>query len=185
MTDSNDANISQSERTGPRAGSDGKGGHVAAISPGTVGLINGQPARPAADYEHRFRPLAQAATDAIVATDGQGKVIFWNRGAELLCGYSAEEMVGRALDAVIPDRNHPAYCTMLREAVREHESQWLGRPFLCAGLHKSGREVSLEVSVTVWREGGRVVLAGIAQDATERQRAERKLASDRGRWHRF
>lgn len=185
MTDSDDVNISQSHSAGPRAGSGGNGGQAPRSSPGAVGLISDPPARQTETHEHWARLIARAATDAIIATDGQGRVVFWNRGAELLGGYSAQEMVGRRLDAVIPRRNHLAYCSMLRDIACTHAPHWLGKPFLCLGLHKSGREIPLEVSISVWREGERVLLACIARDATERHRAERKLADDRDQLERL
>ena len=47
------------------------------------------------DSEMRFRSLAESAIDAIISINSEDKIIFWNKGAERIFGYSEDEVVGR------------------------------------------------------------------------------------------
>ena len=52
--------------------------------------------------EERFRRVAETSPNACICTDESGQVTFWNRGAQNTFGYSAAEMVGRSIEAVVP-----------------------------------------------------------------------------------
>ena len=47
--------------------------------------------------------LLKGASDAIVATDAEGRITLWNPGAVRLFGFSAEEAIGQSLDLIIPE----------------------------------------------------------------------------------
>ncbi len=47
------------------------------------------------ESEQRFRVLANSAPDAIIYLDSQGKIIFWNQGAQKMYGYDYKEMLGQ------------------------------------------------------------------------------------------
>src|SRR4051794_33158753 len=59
------------------------------------------------ESESRFRSVAESATDAIIAADQAGDIISWNRGAEMMFGYTEDEMRGKALSILMPDRFRP------------------------------------------------------------------------------
>jgi PAS domain S-box-containing protein len=48
--------------------------------------------------------LVQAAGDAIIAADTDGKIRLWNPAAERIVGFTAEDVLGHALDLIIPER---------------------------------------------------------------------------------
>ncbi len=56
-----------------------------------------------AESEGRLRSIVQSTSDAIILIDTQGRVAFWNRGAEKIFGYGAEEMVGQPMTRIIPN----------------------------------------------------------------------------------
>ena len=47
--------------------------------------------------------LLNSASDAIIATDYDGRITFWNPGAERVFGFTTEETVGQSLDLIIPE----------------------------------------------------------------------------------
>ena len=47
--------------------------------------------------------LLESSSDAIVATDREGRIVFWNPGARRIFGFSAEETLGQSLDLIIPE----------------------------------------------------------------------------------
>ena len=113
------------------------------------------------------------SNDAIVACTLEGRIVSWNVGAERLYGYSAEEMIGRQLDLLIPpDRldEFPQALTMVKrgESLANYET---------VRLRKDGKRISVSLTDSPIRgEGGRVTgLSSIARDITERKRLEEEL----------
>ncbi len=131
------------------------------------------------ESENRFRTLAETASDAIITVDNCGTIIFVNQAAETVFGYEVSEMLGQDLTMLMPE--------YLRHLHRNGFSRYLetGRRHLSweaielPGLHKSGREVPLEISFGEFTRDDRHFFTGVARDITERKRAEEALARSR------
>jgi PAS domain S-box-containing protein len=121
------------------------------------------------------RLIADTALDAIITIDDQSTILFVNRGAQKIFGYSRDEMVGQSLTMLMPDylRNvHRASVDRYLETGHKHIS-WEAVPL--PGLHKDGSEISLELSFAEFNEDGKHFFTGIARDITDRKRAEDAL----------
>ena len=59
-------------------------------------------ANPALSDPQLYRALVEQTPDAMVYADREGTILLWNRGAEALFGFPAEEVLGRSLDVSIP-----------------------------------------------------------------------------------
>jgi PAS domain S-box-containing protein len=123
--------------------------------------------------EHAVRHLAalvESSDDAIASKTLDGIVITWNRAAERLFGYTAEEMVGQSIRRIIPpDRQHEEDETLarIRRGERlEHFETWR--------LRKDGSlvPISLTVSPIVDEHGTVVAASKIARDISDRQRMD-------------
>jgi PAS domain S-box-containing protein len=123
----------------------------------------------------RFRALLEAAPDAIVITDAQGRIVLVNSQADALFGYGREELIGRTVEMLLPER--------LRAPHVEHREEFASHPkfrAMGAGLelfarHKDGREFPVEVSLSpISTEQGMLTSAAI-RDITERKAVERRL----------
>jgi PAS domain S-box-containing protein len=145
-------------------------GELAAIA-----LLNSRRLESLEHSEERFRSVAQSASDAIISANSSGNIIFWNRAAENMFGYSAEEALGRPVSLIIPDRFRPAHQEGIQRVGTTGESRIAGKTVECAGLRKDGSEIFLELSVATWRTKEGVFFGGICRDITERKRAEEAL----------
>src|SRR5579872_3479735 len=101
------------------------------------------------ESEQRYRIVAETASDAIITIDEAGQVLFVNRSAERLFGYSAPDMLGFHLSLLLP-----GYTQGIPEA-REFR-----------GRHKDGREIFLEVSFGAFTQGSRVLATGVLRDVS-------------------
>ena len=116
--------------------------------------------------------LVESSDDAIVGEDLGGVIVTWNRGAELLYGYTSAEAVGRpAVMLIPPDRWAEEESVFGRVRAGEHV-----RSTESMRLRKDGRPVAVSLSVSpVVRGGALVGVATIARDITERQRADEQV----------
>ncbi|HEU5261860.1 MAG TPA: PAS domain S-box protein [Gemmatimonadales bacterium] len=125
--------------------------------------------------EERFRTLAATATDAIVSADQRGNVTYFNPGAERIFGYTAEEVNGKPLTLLMPERFRDAHRAGLARYLATGEARVVGTTVELAGRRKDGAEFPLELSLASWRGGTEIAFTGIMRDITERKRAEETL----------
>jgi len=123
----------------------------------------------------QFLTLAQTASDAIVTLDGEGRVDFWNQGAERLFGRTAQAMQGRPLVEIMPERyrnDHKAGFEAFRDSGRLRHA---GEVLELMALRADGAEIPVELTLAAWRVGEAAYVTGIVRDITERKAAERAL----------
>ena len=137
---------------------------------GAVGVVLDISERKEAAERIRFQAhLLDAVDEAVIATDLQGTIIFWNRFAERLYGWPAAEAMGRSV-VELTSRSDPA---RIEETMR-HLAQggsWSGR---FTATHRDGSTFPAHVSdAPIFDEAGRQVgIVGISFDITDRIRWE-------------
>jgi len=125
-------------------------------------------------HAQRLAALVESSDDAILSVDLDGTVATWNKGAEQLYGYEAEEVIGKSVTVLVPaDRQEEEPKILERigrgEPVQHYET---------VRLRKDGRPivVSLTVSPIADTSGTVIGASKIARDITERKRVEAALA---------
>jgi len=128
--------------------------------------------------DQQLRSLAsivESSDDAIVSKDLDGIVTSWNRGAERVFGYTAEEAVGQSITIVIPEDRRSEeveILTRIRRGERIDHFETVRRR-----KHGSLIDVSLTVS-PVKNESGKIIGASkIARDITEQRRSQEQIAA--------
>jgi PAS domain S-box-containing protein len=127
------------------------------------------------DSEMRFRSLAQSAIDAIVSMSSEDKIIFWNRGAELMFGYSEEEVIGQPVSMIIPMALREAHRAGVRRYLATGERKIIGKTVELEGLTKDGIQFPLELSLSTWNTAEGTFFSGMIRDITRRKEAEMAL----------
>ncbi len=135
------------------------------------------------ESEDRYRIVAETASDAIITINAESRIVFLNRAAETIFGYTIDEMLNQDLTMLMPDylrRLHHAGIARYVETGERHIS-WDGMEL--PGLHKEGHEIPLEISFSEFTRHGQRFFTGIARDITERKRteAERHQSEERYR----
>ena len=125
--------------------------------------------------EEQFRTLAVTANDAIISADSRGDITYFNPGAERIFGYALEEVTGKPLTVLMPERFGDAHRTGLARYLATGEARVVGKTVELAGRKKDGTEFPLELSLASWRHGPEVAFTAIIRDITERQRMEDTL----------
>jgi PAS domain S-box-containing protein len=116
--------------------------------------------------------VLDAISRAVVATDTSGRIMYWNRGAERLYGWSAEEVLGRDIVELLVPQSLVGQATEILEKVGVGE-EWSGE-FLIR--HKDGHthEIAIVHRAVFDDEGHVVAVVGESEDVS----AERRLASE-------
>ena len=119
--------------------------------------------------------LDSSSSISIISTDTESNVLFWNKGAENLLGYKAEEMVGREkIDKLYSEDQKESLIEKARSSVLKDKKQ-----VRCEvrEITKSGREIWVDLTLTPrFNDEGQVVgILGIGEDITERKKAEEKI----------
>ncbi|MEO5345631.1 MAG: PAS domain S-box protein [Magnetococcus sp. YQC-9] len=128
--------------------------------------------------EERFRSVTLSIRDAIIAVDQAQKIIFWNKGAEALFGYTKEEILGRSLQPLIPIRHADAHRSGFQRFLDTGLAPLLGQTTEMSGLRKDGQEFPLEMSLNAWTHAdGTRYFSAVIRDITERKLAEAALLS--------
>jgi adenylate cyclase len=131
--------------------------------------------RSLASSEQRLQAILQSANDAIISIDSDGRVILWNDYAERLLGYSAEEMIGETLHAIIPTRHREGHEQGISRVTGGGETHVIGNTVELAALHRTGHEIPIELSLATWVVDDQRFYGGIIRDISERKKAEEEL----------
>ncbi len=133
------------------------------------------------DAEQRFRSVVQTASDAIIVSDSRGEIVFWNRGAETIFGYSVDEAIRKNITIIMPERYREDHGEQMSHVISTGEVEIIGRTIEMAGLRKDGSEFPLELSLATWSSKGEVFFAAIIRDITERKEEEARKAAEQER----
>jgi PAS domain S-box-containing protein len=121
----------------------------------------------------QFSAIVESSDDAIISKDLNGTITTWNRGAERLFGYTAEQIIGKSVNILIPpDRQEeePTIIERIRRGERiEH--------YETVRLRKDGSRIDISLSVSPIKnaEGKIIGASKIARDITERKQVDEAL----------
>jgi len=121
--------------------------------------------------------LLASASDAIVATDREGRITFWNPGAERIFGFAADEAVGKSLDLIIPENLRARHWEGFRHVMATGTSRYGDGDLLSVpSLNKDGRRISVEFTILMLRdETGIAGTVAVMRDVTKRFEELREL----------
>lgn len=127
--------------------------------------------------------LLGSMSDAVVYSDDEGKIWYWNKAAEGIFGFAASEAIGQSLDIIVPanlrQRHWDGYVHTMQTGVTRYGA---GDLLAVPAIRKGGSRISTEFTIVPFRdETGRMVgIAAIMRDVTKRfeeMRALRKAAA--------
>ncbi|HEU4884388.1 MAG TPA: PAS domain S-box protein [Longimicrobium sp.] len=125
--------------------------------------------------EERLTRIVASATDAIISTDDEGRILVFNRAAERLFGAQADEAIGGLLDRFIPATVLPLVPAQARHA-GDTPVTVQSMPGTLPALRADGTPVPIEATVSQAMVGGQIVFTVVLRDVTERLRAEEERA---------
>ncbi len=126
--------------------------------------------------KERLNALVATALEAIVVTDASQRIVIFNRAAEAIFGYRADDAMGMPLERLIPPRHRDAHRAHVEGfATSGVTSRRMGETSRVAGLRADGSEFPAEASIMQFSAGGERFLTVMLRDVSEQERTDREL----------
>ncbi len=125
--------------------------------------------------EKMFQRVVESAPNAIVMVNSESRIVLVNSQTEKYFGYRREELLGKPIEVLIPERlreNHPDYVESFKSEQRARP-MGLGRNLF--GLRKDGSEFPIEVGLSPVETGQELLILSAIVDISERVRSDREL----------
>ena len=138
-------------------------------------LASEQAARAEVDVEKRYWKLLEAAPDAILEVDRQGRIVLVNLQTERLFGYTRGELLGNRIEFLMPDRfrgRHPGH----RDTFFEHPvMRPMGTGLELYARRADGSEFAVDVTLSPYDSDGAGRVICVVRDVTERKHSEEQI----------
>jgi PAS domain S-box-containing protein len=129
--------------------------------------------------EEKFQSAVEASPNGILMVDAQGRILLVNAQGEKLFGYSRDELLGRTVETLVPERFRAELPASRASFVAAPLARSMGAGRDLFGLRKDGSEIPVEIGLSpIHAEGGLIILVTII-DISERKRSAEELERER------
>lgn len=133
--------------------------------------------------EARFAGILDIAEDAIISVNKEQRITIFNKGAERIFGYTAQEIMNQPLEILLPHRYaHAHYGHVSAFSSSQDGSRRMADRKEVFGLRKDGTEFPAEISISKLKLGNDVIFTSIVRDITESKRVEEELRASEARF---
>ncbi len=124
-----------------------------------------------------FQQLANAIGDAIIISDSQGSITFWNPAAERMFGFTQDEALGNSLDLIIPERLRGRHWDGYHKTMTTGETRYGNNVLRVPSVHKDGRSMSIAFTVALLHSPDNELtgIVAVIRDETSRFQEDRLL----------
>jgi two-component system sensor kinase FixL len=129
----------------------------------------------------RWQAVLDAVQDAVVGIDAAGRITLFNRMAEAIFGYAADDVVGRNVSMLMPEPYRGEHDGYLEAFHRTGVPKAIGRIRNVHAQRRNGEIFPIELSVSVARFEEQVVYTAIIRDVSQRDRVAAALSASEAR----
>ncbi len=134
------------------------------------------------ESRHYIGNVMNHIADSVVTIDESGKILSFNKAAEVAFGYDADEVVGHDIEILMPEPDRSRHSGYIRAYFQSGESAILGKgPRELLSLRKDGTTFPIELAISEMQLGERRVFIGAMRDISERKRIEEDLRASEAR----
>jgi PAS domain S-box-containing protein len=123
----------------------------------------------------KYRAIIETAVDGIVVIDERAIVQAFNHAAEMIFGYSADEVIGHNVSCLMPEPDRSQHDLYIANFRRTGEARIIGARREVTGQRKDGSVFALDLSIAEWHAGGQRYFTAIVHDITARKAADENM----------
>jgi PAS domain S-box-containing protein len=128
------------------------------------------------DASARYETILDIAEDAVVSADNEHRIVYFNKGAEKIFGYSPDEILGKPLDVLMPARFAEAHAKHVKDFARGPvSSRYMNERSRFFALRKDGTEFPAEASISRYGTGDGMVFTAILRDVSAENNSRSEL----------
>ena len=129
------------------------------------------------DTEMIYQQIIENSQDAILFANRDGIIDLWNSGAEAIFGYKKEEVRGKSLDLIVPEKLRQRHWDGYKKVMKTGKSRYGKELLKVPAIRKDGTSISVEFTIVLVRNQRNEIMgtAAIIRDATERWKQEKEL----------
>ena len=125
--------------------------------------------------ERQLNALFEFATEGIILTNKDGKIVLANPAVTNLFKYDKQDLIGKPIEILIPTRFHHNHGSHRESFYNNPSNRSMGRGRDLFGITKNGTEIPLEVSLSYYKQKGEFFVIAFVVDITQRKRQEATL----------
>ncbi|HUP87485.1 MAG TPA: EAL domain-containing protein [Acidimicrobiales bacterium] len=125
--------------------------------------------------ERQLRAITASALDAMVTFRFGGEITGWNPAASALFGYEEDQILGRDIEVLVPERLRETLDQSVRRVLMASASTAGGMVVETSVLRSDGAEIPVEVTLNTWDTNGEPFITGFVRDISKRRHAEQRL----------
>ncbi|NYB52250.1 MAG: PAS domain S-box protein [Methanobacteriaceae archaeon] len=125
-----------------------------------------------AESEEKFRSVFESAAEAIITIDSKGNVVYWNKEAQNIFGYSKEEIIGQSITLIMPRRFRKAFKEGMMDMVSSNRTKFSMSSPKMRALRKNDDEFPFEYKGSVWESEGERYYTVLVKDITDKIKAD-------------
>jgi PAS domain S-box-containing protein len=124
-----------------------------------------------------FKTLVSQIGEALIISDRDEKILFWNASAERIFGFTPDEALGKTLSIITPERFRERHSKGYFHTIQTGQTKYGHTLLRVPAVHKDGRSISIAFSVSMLFDEQKqpIAIAAIIRDETERFHEERQL----------
>ncbi|WP_226582010.1 bifunctional diguanylate cyclase/phosphodiesterase [Halobacillus litoralis] len=122
-----------------------------------------------------YRSIVESANDAIITANKEGRILSWNKAAEEIFGFNANEMLNQPLTAIMPASYRSAHEIGIQSYIEARKAQVIDQTVQLEGLHKNNGVFPIELSLSTIEEEGEIYFTGLVRDVSERMKSQERI----------
>ncbi len=127
------------------------------------------------ESEARYHALVEHASDGMIVSDETGTIVMWNKGAQKIFGYRADEIIGQPVTVLMPETYRPRQVEGMQRMVKGGEGRHIGITREFEGIRKDDSLFPIDITLSTWQPKTKKLFGAICRDATERKRISEDL----------